>query len=136
MARPSVISCSAFGGRSPLTGKPVGERHRWSGGAWGVGRCDFCGRCLDEVLEKPKQHLSLEQAIALGNTEGDKTSWHPHWEPGRYGATKGWYIKRQPFGWIGHEWMNDAIGKLARFDTEAQALAAIAAAAAEQKGKL
>lgn len=72
MSRPSVISCSVFGGRSPLTGKPVGERHRWGGGAWGKGSCDFCGRYLDDVLEKPaKCEISLDQAIKRGELQGD-----------------------------------------------------------------
>lgn len=54
--RPTVLPCSIFGGRSPKTGKPVGERHRWSGGAWGRGQCEFCHRFLDEVLEsKPNK---------------------------------------------------------------------------------
>lgn len=53
MARPTVISCRSFGGRSPKTGKLVGERHRWSGGKWGKGNCKFCGRILSQVLEKP-----------------------------------------------------------------------------------
>lgn len=53
--RPVVISCAVFGGRSPKTGKLTGERHRWSGGAWGKGRCEFCGRMLDEVLGAPDQ---------------------------------------------------------------------------------
>ena len=62
-----MISCRVFGGRSPLTGKPVGERHRWSGGAWGEGRCEFCGRYLEDVLEKPqKPPLTLDQAIEKG----------------------------------------------------------------------
>lgn len=47
MARPSLRSCS---GRSPLTGKPVGSRHRWPLG-WGKGYCAYCGRCLEDVLE-------------------------------------------------------------------------------------
>lgn len=66
MTRPSVISCAVFGGRSPNTGKPVGSRHSWSGGSWGEGRCRFCGRYLEEVLEKPKppKDDSLEAAIA------------------------------------------------------------------------
>jgi hypothetical protein len=50
-----VLPCSIFGGKSQKTGKPVGERHRWEGGAWGKGRCIFCGRFLDEVLKKPAQ---------------------------------------------------------------------------------
>ena len=53
-SRPIVISCRVFGGRSPKTGRPVGQRHRWSGGAWGKGDCEFCGRTLEEVQEKPE----------------------------------------------------------------------------------
>lgn len=52
MTRPTVIPCSAFGGRSPKTGRRVWSRHRWDGGAWGKGRCEFCGRCLLEVLAR------------------------------------------------------------------------------------
>jgi hypothetical protein len=134
MSRPSVISCSVFGGRSPLTGKRVGERHRWDGGAWGVGRCVFCGRDLEQVLEKPKKDLSLEQAIAVGAAEEDKASWRPVWEPGRYGAASGWYVRRQPIGSWGFEWMLDERGDAARFDTEGMARAAIIAEAQEMKG--
>lgn len=68
MSRPSVISCRVFGGRSPLTGKPVGERHRWSGGAWGQGRCEFCGRYLEDVLEKPAKPGS-SQAVEKGTSQ-------------------------------------------------------------------
>lgn len=55
--RPSVIACSVFGGKSPITGKLVGTRHRWSGGkgGWGVGTCDFCHRTLEQVLKKPEK---------------------------------------------------------------------------------
>jgi hypothetical protein len=49
--RKHVIPCSVFGGRSSKTGLPVGERHRWSGGTWGKGPCEFCGRTLDQVLK-------------------------------------------------------------------------------------
>lgn len=58
--RPTVIACAVFGGRSPITGKLVGTYHRWSNGDrpkfgnWGKGRCDFCGRTLDQVLTNPK----------------------------------------------------------------------------------
>lgn len=45
-----VLSCGALGGRSPKTGKRVGERHRWSGGGWGKGHCEFCFRTLEQVL--------------------------------------------------------------------------------------
>lgn len=41
-ARPYVIPCSTFGGRSPKTGKPVGERHRWT-----MNVCDFCHKHRD-----------------------------------------------------------------------------------------
>ena len=54
-ARPTLISCRVFGGRSPKTGKLVGQRHRWSGGAWGKGACEFCGRFLSEVLQPSKR---------------------------------------------------------------------------------
>jgi hypothetical protein len=50
--RPYVMHCRGY---SPRTGQPVGERHRWNGGGWGKGTCDFCGKYLDEVLEKPKK---------------------------------------------------------------------------------
>lgn len=46
--RPFVIWCSVFGGRSPKTGKRVGERHRWTNDY-----CDFCGRHRDAVMSKP-----------------------------------------------------------------------------------
>lgn len=52
-SRPYVLPCSIFGGRSPKTGKPVGGRHRWNGGGWGKGTCDFCGKYLDQVIKKP-----------------------------------------------------------------------------------
>lgn len=66
----TLISCRVFGGRSPKTGKPVGERHRWGGGGWGKGHCEFCGRTLEQVLAKPRvkpgsgEHLA--RAILTG----------------------------------------------------------------------
>ena len=45
--RPFVLPCSIFGGRSPKTGKPVGQRHRWTRNF-----CDFCGRHREDVLSK------------------------------------------------------------------------------------
>lgn len=45
--RPFVLPCSIFGGRSPLTGKPVGQRHRW-----GSVTCDFCGKYREDVLSR------------------------------------------------------------------------------------
>lgn len=54
MTRPYVIPCSVFGGYSKRTYKKVGERHRWTGDKWGEGRCEYCGRYLEQVLEKPK----------------------------------------------------------------------------------
>lgn len=59
-ARPTLRKCY---GTNPRTGKGVGERHRWSDYAsrstssresWGKGRCDFCGRYREDLLEKPK----------------------------------------------------------------------------------
>lgn len=67
MSRPDVISCAVFGGKSPITGKRVGERHRWGGGGWGKGRCDFCGNYLEDVLRKapkPPKDVSLQGVIA------------------------------------------------------------------------
>lgn len=115
-----------MGGRSPLTGKPVGQRHRWGGGAWGVGRCEFCGHYLDDVLEKPVHKRSLEQAISAGNAEGEKTSWRPCYEPGRYGSVKGWYVKREAHGSVSTEWMYLPSGELVRCDTKEEAIGAIA----------
>lgn len=103
MNRPAVISCSVFSGRNPLTGKRVGKRRRCGGGSWGVGCCEFCGRNLSDVLEKPVQKISLEQAIRNGLGKGDKAEWHPHWEAGHSGSETGWYIKRQLEGSWGLE---------------------------------
>ena len=50
--RPFVLACRGF---SPKTGKRVGERHRWSGPKWGEGRCEFCGRYLEDVTSKPER---------------------------------------------------------------------------------
>lgn len=53
-ARPTLRKCY---GTNPRTGQGVGERHRWGGGyfgGWGKGPCDFCGRYLEDLLEKPK----------------------------------------------------------------------------------
>lgn len=60
MVRPSVLPCSLFRGRSPKTGRLVGQRHRWSGYAagkgWGTGHCLFCHNTLGKVFElKPRQ---------------------------------------------------------------------------------
>jgi len=125
MTRPSVISCSVFGGRSPKTGRLVGERHRWGGGAWGVGRCDFCGRYLDEVLEKPKVGLTLTHAIRLDEAKAREVEWHPSYWDGSYGFTAGWFIQRHSNG-LDREWLKDAGGSLLRFDSKAEALKAIA----------
>jgi hypothetical protein len=62
-ARPYVLSCGALGGRSPKTGNRVGVRHRWNGGAWGKGTCDFCGRTLSQVTVKPEPTPTLEKAL-------------------------------------------------------------------------
>lgn len=126
LSRPSVIACSVFGGRSPKTGLAVGERHRWGGGAWGVGRCDFCGRYLADVLEKPKTELSLDHTIELGKAVGDEGLWRPSYHPGGQGSTKGWYIKRGP-AWR-PEWFKNADEEVVRFDSEEQAKLACDAA--------
>lgn len=47
--RPTVRPCH---GRSPLTGRRVGERHRWVGG-WGRGACIFCHKFLEDVQRRP-----------------------------------------------------------------------------------
>lgn len=66
MSRPAVIPCSVFRGRSQKTGKLVGERHRWPDG-WGEGRCEYCGRYLEQVLEKPKPaQMTLDEAVKAG----------------------------------------------------------------------
>jgi hypothetical protein len=66
-----MLSCGALGGRSPKTGKRVGERHRWSGGEWGNGHCEFCFRTLDEVLIDDKPNAGSPQHLrrALETTE-------------------------------------------------------------------
>lgn len=43
-----IFPCSIMGGRSPKTGRPVGSRHRWSGGQWGRGMCLFCFKSLGQ----------------------------------------------------------------------------------------
>lgn len=63
MSRPTIRKCY---GINPKDGKGVGERHRWSswGEGWGKGRCDFCGRYLEELFEKPApKPITLEQAL-------------------------------------------------------------------------
>lgn len=54
--RPNMRKCY---GKSPNSGKPVGERHRWPSG-WGNGFCLFCGRCLDDLLVKPKKPAAAD----------------------------------------------------------------------------
>lgn len=128
VSKPTVISCNVMGGRNPRTGERVGSRHRWSGGAWGVGRCDFCGRYLDDVLEKPKQEISLDRAISLGETSGNEFDWAPHYDNGEHGSISGWYIRRQSKESFGPDWMRDAQGKLLRFETREMAEDAITTA--------
>ena len=66
MTRPSVRKCY---GTNPKTGRGVGERHSWRDyGAgyknWGKGRCHFCGRYLEDLLEKPAARpMTLDQAV-------------------------------------------------------------------------
>lgn len=127
MTRPHVIGCGALGGRNPKTGQPVGERHRWGGGKWGEGRCDFCGHYLEGVLAKPKREVSLEQAIARDQAAaGYESNWLPSYWDGSQNIAKGWYIKRPQTGG-GIEWLMATKDKALRCDTEAQARDAIAA---------
>jgi hypothetical protein len=81
---------------------------------------------LDDVLEKPKQEVSLDRAIAIGEASGSKFDWAPHYDKGEHGSVKGWYIKRQTG--FGPDWMRDAQGKLMRFDTKKMAEGAITTA--------
>ena len=61
--RPFVLPCSIFGGRSPITGKRVGQRHRWDN----YGRCDFCGRDKEAVLSHQKKpEKTLDEIIEGG----------------------------------------------------------------------
>lgn len=57
--RPDMRKCY---GKSPNSGKAVGERHRWLNG-WGKGRCFFCGRYLDELLVKPKPPAAADMPL-------------------------------------------------------------------------
>lgn len=61
--RPYLCYC---GGRSPKTGKSVGERHRWSGPKWGEGHCIFCYKTVEQATIKPKppKDDTLDGAIA------------------------------------------------------------------------
>lgn len=62
-SRPDMRKCY---GKSPNSGKAVGERHRWPNG-WGKGRCAFCGRTLDALLTTPARpdaaHLPLDAVV-------------------------------------------------------------------------
>lgn len=106
-----------------MTGKPVGERHRWGGGAWGVGRCEFCGLHLHEVLEKPKKGMSLEKAIALGEAAGSVNDWRPSYWNGKHGIAMGWYIQRGNV--FAPQWLMDASGDPVRCDSEDEAKSVI-----------
>lgn len=128
MRRQEVISCGVLGGRSPKTGKPVGERHRWSGGAWGVGTCIFCGRYLEEVLRAPAQTLSLEAALQKGEQEARQDCWQATYWAGDFGIPSGWYVMRRL---VGTEWLKGSDQKLRRFETQAEAEEAISKEEAE-----
>lgn len=127
MSRPAVISCAVLGGRNPKTGIPVGERHRWSGGAWGQGHCIYCRRHLEDVLVKPERELTLDQALARGDAEAAADAWRPTYWGGQLGIDRGWYVQRQGAGG-GVDWLLGADGELVRRETEAEALGAAAAA--------
>jgi hypothetical protein len=128
MARPTVIGCGALGGRSPRTGQPVGERHRWSGGAWGEGACIYCGRELEQVLRKQEAELTVAQALASNDAEVMEFEWHPTYWKGGHGSAAGWYVKRKSeVG--GTEWLRNAAGVLVQTASKAEALLAIAGGA-------
>lgn len=63
--RSDIYSCDEMGGKAPSTGQPVGSRHRWGNGQWGVGRCQYCGHTLQELVKpRPKpDDKSLEHAF-------------------------------------------------------------------------
>jgi hypothetical protein len=70
MTRPTIRKCY---GRNPRTGHGVGERHQWPNG-WGRGRCNFCGRYLEDLFEKPEapklpvgSSAHLERALKSGD---------------------------------------------------------------------
>lgn len=68
MTRPYVRGCY---GRSPHSGKPVGQRHSWPMG-WGKGYCEYCGRTLEDVLEKPAARKMLSQRrLKVGMSKHD-----------------------------------------------------------------
>lgn len=61
--RPWVRSCRGY---SQRTGKRVGERHRWPDG-WGKGRCEFCGKYLEDVLDN-SQGPGAKPAVPAGSS--------------------------------------------------------------------
>lgn len=124
MSKPSLISCSVSGGRSRKTGKPVGQRHRWSGPKWGEGTCIYCGRDLQELLERPGEAVSMARAIANDQAAADRADWHVTYWDGSYASPKGWYVVRKPANGC-TEWLRDAAGELVRRDTEAEARTAV-----------
>lgn len=128
MGRPTVIGCGVFGGRSPRTGRAVGERHRWGGGAWGVGRCEFCGKYLEDVLEKREVRIGLEEAIARGEVEAGDGRWEIAFWDGSMGIEKGWYGKRKAAGGA-TEWLRNNEGELLRWRSREEADQAMSARA-------
>lgn len=56
-------------GYSAAKGGKVGERHRWSGEAWGKGSCIWCHRDLEQLRYKaeapvqPGSEMHLAQAL-------------------------------------------------------------------------
>lgn len=134
MTKPYLISCSMAGGRSRKTGLPVGQRHRWSGPKWGEGKCIFCGRDLQELLQQPSEPISMQRAIANDQAEAARSDWHATFWDGSYASPRGWYIVRKPASGA-TEWLYDAEGKLVRRDTEEAARAAIPAADPQADGR-
>lgn len=73
-SRPSIRKCF---GINPKTGREVGERHRWTNG-WGKGRCDYCGKFLEDLFETPPQpgvaDLPLDVAIERATQRAKPTA--------------------------------------------------------------
>lgn len=50
-------------GYSEKKGGAVGERHRWSGPAWGMGKCIWCARHLQELTVTSAKHPPAESSL-------------------------------------------------------------------------
>jgi hypothetical protein len=61
MKAKKLPGCMSMGGTSPRTGNPVWSRHSWSG-AWGEGRCRFCGYTLDDLRREAERREKAQAA--------------------------------------------------------------------------